>query len=195
MVFTIVAISITDLFLVFRRPLLNVFSESPIAVDKNNDFYQVIDKYATDAGSWRMYPNLFSNKGTLNAYDVAYDAEHSKIFAKDFNDEAYKGEVYLEYGGKASYVFWSTNKLIVNFNTEKVTHLVINQNYDAGWRVKGKVAESFNGLLSTIVTPSDKTVEFYYLPTAFIMGLIVTLVSIISVVTLSFKYPKKENHR
>ena len=80
-------------------------------------------------------------------------------------------------------------KLIVNINIENESRLIMNQNYDAGWRIKGKVAESFKGLLSTNVTPSDKTVEFYYLPTAFIIGLTMTLVSII-IVVFSFRYFK-----
>jgi uncharacterized membrane protein YfhO len=56
---------------------------------------------------------------------------------------------------------------------------VINQNYDWGWRVRGGQAESFNGLLSTQVEPGDTQVTFYYLPSSFIMGILVSLLSVL----------------
>ena len=182
----IIIFIILDLLTVNTKPFNNVFPNYPSEVSPGDVFHQMKDFDVGRSGAYSsIYLNLLANTGTLNAYD----AVPNKVFAKSFNDSEYKGEVYLDGNGTASYAYWSPNKLIVNINIENESRLIMNQNYDAGWRIKGKVAESFKGLLSTNVTPSDKTVEFYYLPTAFIIGLTMTLVSII-IVVFSFRYFK-----
>lgn len=189
--FAIMLFIAADLIFVNGRAFTQAFPNSPQQITAESDFKQMHGTVAATTARSAMYLNLLANRGTLDAYEPV----PHQTFAKGFTDADYTGEVYMGGNGTASYSYWSPNKLIVGVDARNSDRLVINQNYDKGWRVKGKIAENFNGLLSTTVTPSDKIVEFYYLPTSFIIGLIVTLVSIISVVTFSFKYLKKENHR
>jgi len=180
--FLLVILIVANLFLVNGKPFTKVFEISPPIIERNKEFSQGYDYvyphnpiyYST------LYSNFLSNNGTLNAYDpVPHPA-----FAILVGDPSYKGEVYLELEGNASYEYWSPNKLIVNVETLKSNRVVINQNYDRGWRVKGGQAESFNGLLSAHVTESDKKIKFYYLPSSFVKGAIISILSVVG--TISF---------
>jgi hypothetical protein len=70
---------------------------------------------------------------------------------------------------------------------------VLNQNYHWGWRIgKGKShspAIALDGLIAAPVKESDKTVIFYYLPTAFLFGLLVTLLTLLIMAKL-YKNPR-----
>jgi len=159
------------------------FPNPPQNVERYPDFKHMRGVLLPLTASSGMYFNFLANRGTLDPYEPVPHAE----FAKAHSDPDYKGEVYLDGNGTSSYAYWSPNKLVVDVAVQGETRLVINQNYDKGWHVKGKVAENFNGLLSTNVTSADKTIEFYYLPMPFIIGLLVTLASIISIVILYTK--------
>ena len=183
--FALLLFIVADLVVVNSKPFERTFLNPLPPIVKDVDFkqiYGVVVPPPPDSGI--MYLNFLANRGTLSSYE---SVPH-QTFAKDSNNpDDYKGEVYLEGNGTASYAYWSPNKLVVNVVAQNVTRLIINQNYDTGWRVKDKVAENFNGLLSTMVAPSDKIVEFYYFPRPFIIGLMVTAVSIILMILFLWK--------
>ncbi len=170
----VVLLAVLELLVVDSKTFAQAFPNRPIEFEDRTDFKQINDYNVGRSGAdSSMYMNLIGHNGTLDAYDPVFHP----TYARGLNDENYKGEVYLELEGNTSYEYWSPNKLIVNVETQELNRVIINQNYDKGWRVKGGQAESFNGLLSTNVSESDKKVEFYYLPRSFIIGAIISLVS------------------
>ena len=126
------------------------------------------------------YPNFLKNEGKVNAYIEIT----TKVYAVPRESENYKGEVYLQNtNGEVSYAYWSPNKLVVNVNISDEGYVVVNQNYDKGWKTKnGRKVESFNGLISTKVYPEDKQITFYYLPWSFVVGFMISLLSITGIV-------------
>ncbi len=180
----LVAATTVDLFLISRQSLLGTFSHAPISVESDRVFHHLIDNNPGRSGAASsMYLNLLANRGTLNAYD---NVPH-QAFAKSIGDQNYKGELYLEDAGTASYQHWSPNRLVVDVEVDNETRVIINQNYDDGWKVKGRKAENFNGLLSSKVFPNDHMIEFYYLPNEFMIGTIISLLFLLGAVLLLIK--------
>ncbi len=171
---------IIDLLSVNSKTFTQAFPNQRQNILRNVDFQQMNGPLANTDASSAMYFNLLANRGILNVYEPV----PHQTFAKGLEDQHYKGEIHLDSGGNTSYRYWSPNKLIVRVQTENSTRVVINQNFDKGWRVKGGVAEDFNGLLSTNVSAGTKEVEFYYLPVSFVIGAIISLISAVCVFLL-----------
>ncbi len=171
---------IIDLFMVNRPPISQAFTIAPQKISWRDNFQQIVDQNYSRSGCYSsMFYNLQENSGTLNADDpIPYS-----VYPVAKGDPDYLGEVYLLSPGNAYYQYWSPNKLIINVSSKEQTRLVINQNYATGWRVAGnKKAEPHNGLLSVNVTSKDSIVEFYYLPHSFIIGVAITIATILGII-------------
>ena len=150
----------------------------PNLIKKNDNYFQVLaeNKFIS------KYPNFLQGIGTVNCYErvhpptAVYPAyDESGNFNKD-----YLGEVFFAKSlSKVEYEF-STNKIKASFDIDKPEIIVLNQNYDKGWKSNSKDVKNFNGLVSTDVGPEEKEIEFYYLPNSFVIGLIISLISLIS---------------
>lgn len=180
----VIILIITDVMYVNSRTFSQAFPNTPPNITRNATFTQIIDHDHWRSGSRSsMYLDLIANNGVLNGYNPV----PHEVYAKAAEDKEYKGEVYITEGtGDAAYSFWSPNKLIVSVKTNDTARLVINQNYDSGWRIQGaKKTENFKGLLSTKLYQQDTRVTFYYLPLTFIVGALISLLSIFIVVWYS----------
>ncbi len=92
----------------------------------------------------------------------------------------YKGEAYLlAPGSRISAVQFSSNRLVLDIDTQGPDRLVLNQNYDSGWSVSQGIVEKYDGLLSVRL---DKAVHcrirMSYLPVSFVLGLIISLLAL-----------------
>jgi hypothetical protein len=165
-----------DLIIVDGKVLAQAFPHKPVELEDNTSFKQVIDNFKGRSGaSSSMLLNMLGNNGTLNAYEPV----PQMTYAIPVGNESYKGEVYLENGGNASFEYWSPNKLFVNVQTINETKVVINQNYADGWRVGGRPAENVSGLLAATITPAMNSAEFSYMPISFIFGACISALTII----------------
>jgi len=75
------------------------------------------------------------------------------------------------------YEITKKGKIITSVKTDYKNLLVLNQNYDTGWRVKGSMNNkvvNYQGLIATEVDKCTSKVEFYYSPISFIIGLFIT---------------------
>ncbi|UCG34098.1 MAG: hypothetical protein JSU68_05570, partial [Phycisphaerales bacterium] len=124
-----------------------------------------------------MYPAFLRGEGTVRAYEPVPVVPYAKPYAH----AGYRGEVYVwPPVGRASLAYWSPNRLVVATQVEREASLIINQNYYRGWRVAGngrpvRPYEGLNeGLISVRVRPDDSRLELYYLPTSFLLGSVVT---------------------
>jgi len=173
-----------DLLLVSYPILQNMFSKESINIDSSQypNFIQVLssDKYVS------QYPNFLQNLGTVNCYERIHP--QIRVTPQVIDDgtliETFKGDAYYpELNKTAEITSFSPNKLTIKVNIEKPTLLVINQNYLPGWKAKGKTVGSYNGLIAAEVTENDKEVNFYYLPNSFIIGLIVSIITLVLSIT------------
>ena len=191
-VFLIVSFVAFDLIIVNGQVLKDAFIIPPLDITPNEEFSQSSKHYKySNLTLMYDYPNFLRNEGKINAYI----GNPTDVYAIPKESETYKGEVYLQNTrGKASYAYWSPNKLIVNINVSDRSLVVINQNYDKGWKTKNnRKVESFNGLISTRVYTEDKQITFYYLPWSFVVGLIISLAAIGAVILWWFKLKTIKN--
>jgi hypothetical protein len=180
---------ILSLIMVGRQSLSSAFKQVPVSVSLYPAFAQFRDNEISIRDAYSdTYLNVIANKGTLNAYDPILNS----VFAKSIDDPNYVAEVYLENRQPANYTYWSPNKLIVNFQTYEDTRVIINQNYDPGWSVRGKQTENFSGLLAVKVNQTETEVELSYFPNSFLIGGVISAVSLIGFLITYFYLRKPE---
>ncbi len=169
-----------DLLLVNGPIIADSFKQEPIEPTQITEFqqYQAGNKY--NNSNSMMYINFLSNKGNINCYP---DSVPLQTFAKSVKSSAYMGEFYYSSSDKKPVlIYWSPNKIVLESDLENSNTIIVNQNYKYGWRVFGANDEnvkSYSGLISTNVNSGNKKVTFYYLPSAFIKGSIVSFIAII----------------
>jgi hypothetical protein len=173
-----------DLLLVSYPILQNMFSKESINIDSSQypNFIQIFssDKYVS------QYPNFLQNLGTVNCYERIHP--QIRVTPQVIDDgtliETFKGDAYYpELNKTAEIISFSPNKLTIKVNVNNPALLVINQNYLPGWKAKDKQVSSYNGLIAAEVTENDKEINFYYLPNSFIVGLIVSILTLVLSIT------------
>lgn len=122
------------------------------------------------------YPYILNGWGTINCYEP----QPVKISASCIGEKSYRGENYLlNSSGILHLKYWSPNKLIINTQTSKKDFLIVNQNYDPGWKAtnNGKSVSVLdkNGLLAVSLAPGMNKTVLYYLSDSFVLGLIISL--------------------
>jgi hypothetical protein len=126
------------------------------------------------------YPALLANRGTL----LAYESMPLPTRALAISDPGYRGEVYLDgTAGEAAYQEWSPNRLLVDVRAAGEGMVVINQNYYPGWRAgDGRQVEEVAGCLAVRVGPGVRQVELSYRPLSFVVGAMVSVVTLVVMV-------------
>jgi hypothetical protein len=167
-----------DLMLVSSRVFEDAFPIAPRQLRTSRDFEQHLGRKGYSApGPVRritstfsdLYGSFLSNQGSTWGYEVVPAGTH----AVPAGDAAYRGEVFLAEGsGSAAFRRWSPNRLDVTLRAESNDRLVVNQNFDPGWRVEGesRPVEDWRGLLSVRVSPEDEVITLRYLPRSFLVG-------------------------
>jgi hypothetical protein len=117
------------------------------------------------------------NHGVVGCY--GYQPAFISSAASDRN--GYKGEQYLAGAGNSSLINWSPDALTYKVDVPAETSLVINQNYDSGWRVaRGSpgIVTSYRGLLAVHVQRGSEEIRLEYLPVSIVFGAIVSLLTV-----------------
>jgi len=175
-----------DLWQVNSPIFKDVFIIPPILVNRNAAFaqrYKKVNWLGEEVSYSSMYPIFLSNSGVLEAYEIM---NVRKSGVRAVSEPDYRGEVYLARSkGNIIMEYFSPNRIVLDVQTEVGDHLVLNQNYYSGWKVKndGKLmpAEPFNGLISSRIGPGRHTIIFYFMPLSFLIGLCITIGFILSV--------------
>lgn len=160
-----------DLILVSSRAFFEAFPTPPKTLSRREKFRQITGK------DHAMLEAFVRNEGTINGYEPV----HLPVGALAFDNPLYKGEVFLkETKGNVKIASWSPNRIeILIIDISQEGYLCINQNFDRGWRVIGeRKVISLDGIIATRVARDDKRVVFYYLPTSFIMGILISAIGI-----------------
>jgi hypothetical protein len=81
--------------------------------------------------------------------------------------------------GTVRRVLWSPNHIVVEADFTRRGLVVVNQNYHPSWRVQGGELVSAGGLLAARVEAGRHTVRFRFLPTSFLVGLGLSLATLV----------------
>jgi hypothetical protein len=141
---------------------------------------EVTQKERYRFGNSAMLDLILQNTGTANGYDALTTPSH--VVPK--NSQDYRGEFYLQHSsGSVRVASWSPNKWDVKLQVFQKDVLVVNQNYDPGWRTyPPRKTLNANGVLGVEVTPEDAEMVFYYLPFNFILGCWVSLIGLMAII-------------
>ncbi len=170
----LIAIGSLDCLIVSPRALKETFKTiQPRSIPESVEFRQFRDSSPSNIG---MLPLNLANLGAVNCWETNF-LNYSNPDVAGFNEARYRGEHYLVGPGDVKLIDWSPNALTYEVNAPSPTVLVVNQSYDAGWRIVGGegVVSPHNHLLSVQIPAMNGKVRLIYLPTAFIVGSLVTL--------------------
>jgi tetratricopeptide (TPR) repeat protein len=191
----LVLLVLVDLIAVNGRIIKDAFVVPPMEVveEKDNNFYHVYSPlcwgtyYTSCDGNFDMYAVFLKNKGVINVFHETPRPRNALIRESPL----YKGESFLlNDKGESSIIYFSPNVVKIKVKVPENDILVLNQNYDTGWKVKGgrdNRVISTKGLASVAVTPRDHLVTFYYLPTTFILGALITSLTLVIILLYRFK--------
>jgi hypothetical protein len=90
------------------------------------------------------------------------------------SDAEYRGEAFIADGvGKAQVVAWSPNEVTVSVTgAQPGEHVLLNQNWDSGWRANGEPAQNWSDTVAAQLHDSDATIVFRYRPRLLVSGLV-----------------------
>jgi hypothetical protein len=171
---------------VARQPMLHAFANHmPNVLESTGPFHTEIKiprelDYAPDYAPPSL-PAEMANIGTidcgtfpgLNVYVRDQDGRVSGLGARGKSDPLYKGEAYVPDGvGHAEIASFSPNSIAVKVSGAQAgEHVVLNQNWDAGWKADGDPAVNWSDTIATQLHAKDSTVVFRYRPRFWYPGL------------------------
>jgi hypothetical protein len=119
-------------------------------------------------------PGVIENVGTLecvtdNGYHVTHHDDEGRMHdmgAYGEGDPEYRGEAYdAERNVPASIVSWTPNAVEVRVDGAKPgDHVVLNQNWDAGWKADGVPTVSYKDAVAAVATSANQTFRFRFAP-------------------------------
>ena len=129
-----------------------------------------------------MLPLSKANMGAVRCYE--YVDFPSPVIGAD--QPGYRGEEYLVGRGSIRQLEWTPNALTYQVEVATPTVLVVNQNYDPGWRLAdgGGEVVSENGLLAVRVPAGASRVKLVYRGRPFAIGVLVTGLTLVTLLTL-----------
>jgi len=117
-----------------------------------------------------IYPSMLANTGMITCYGVPPEFKSAAIGS---DQPGYRGLVFVSGPGSATLEAWAPNSVRVRVQgAGPGTEIVYDASFDPGWRVGGRPAQSWRGLVSGPVAPGDSTVEIRYRPVGLIPGLL-----------------------
>jgi hypothetical protein len=170
----------TDIAQVARLPMAQMFgSHMPNIPVRTQEFHteaKMSNEYQYDGVSYgpASLPTEMANvdqiecmiSPTLGVFSRDAHGVIKGMGAKGRGDPAYRGEAYTASGkGEAELVHFTPNAMTVH--VEGATPgdlLVLNQNWDPGWRADGEPAVDSHDAVATVIRAPNETVMFRYRP-------------------------------
>jgi hypothetical protein len=135
---------------------------------------------------WSMLNLALSNRGALHCNEELDFHEVANMKVTASNQPGYRGEYYLLGPGVLAQNLWTPNALGYDVNTPGPNVLVVNQNYDANWRLAhghGQVV-SQNGLLAVRLPPGPQPLRLVYRSNLFRLGAAISLMTCVAALIL-----------
>jgi hypothetical protein len=171
-----------NLMIVDNPTLREAFTITPRPASPE-EFKQITDNPDKIFVYSEAYYHVLMNHGVVDYYGSPRALSSRKSSALSEDSGGYKGETYLEENsGTAHITSFTPNRLIVSVNTTQKDTLLINQDYDSGWKARDKEVYENNGLIAVDVLPEDREVLLFYSPDSFKIGLLITALSALLIV-------------
>ncbi len=169
----LVAAAVLDAWMVGDFNLAQAVAIDDPPVTASGPFRQ----FATGYPATKMYPLEKSNRGDPTCYEAIRIA--SKVVGS--NQPGYRGEQYLLGPGSIALRQWTPNALTYDVVTPSSGVMVVNQNYEPGWRVIDGAGEvfSYNGLIGIRLPAGQQRLKVAYRSYLFIVGAAVTMLTCI----------------
>lgn len=191
-----------DVALEAQRPLTSAFSRHMLMPmeDSLAEFHTeraAPPSMRYDAGEWAPpnMPSMVANVGVLecntfpgfNSYYRDKQGHTPGLGATARGDATYHGEVYTASNqGTVAIDSWSPNAVTVSvIGGRPGDMLVLNQNWDPGWRANWRSVTPWHDTVATPLTTADEVVTFRFIPRFFFLGCFFVLVGIGAIVWLS----------
>ena len=143
-----------------------------------------------DVSDRQTFSVAVSNQGALNCY--AAPGTH----ARGYNQSGYQGEQYLLGDGTVKSTNWTPNALSFEVQIPSPTIMVVNQNYEPGWRLVEGRGEVFSRdrLLAVSLPAGRQHLELAYRSGAFVAGLAITMLTFMAMFVIWHdEYRSREN--
>ena len=186
----IVLIVILDLFIVSVPLYKESFKATPLNIIKEPEFHQrdkIINQiqqadYLFD-DNYLAYLENSGLVGTCNSIFLSHSTKKTNEFGVPttvifYESSEYKGNAYFKTENKTVNVEMTNNKFRISFEPGTNDELILNQNYFSGWKSDRPVFE-IDGKPAVKVNPEDNYIEFYYVQKNFLLGLIITILSLL----------------
>lgn len=171
-----------NLMAVNTPTLGDAFTIAPRAINKTG-FVQLTGTSNVLLVYTEAYKHFLQNQGLVNAGPMLWLSQ-APASTRPADDIDYQGEFYLLGGsGAVTVTSFTPNKITLSVNVQDRDYLIVNQNYDSGWKTPGRVILNHEGLLAVEVSPADsgRDIILYYSPTSFKIGLAVSAASLAAV--------------
>ncbi|HEY6464217.1 MAG TPA: MBL fold metallo-hydrolase [Polyangiaceae bacterium] len=177
-----------DMGTVARRPVAQSFvNAAPDVPDATTPFH--VEHRLPPVGGYRpglwdiaTLPGVFENVGTMECdTDLRLHSAHRDedgrmpgVGAYGDDDPEYRGEVYVaETAAAATITSWTPNDVTVHVEHARPgDHLVLNQNWDPGWRADEEPAPSYRDAVAAVIRAPDEDVRFRFRPPGLGWGLV-----------------------
>ena len=168
-----------------REPLFfqtRDYAENISLLKRNDPLYFTSDDL-------NLYAACLSNIGTINCNSSEYNGPRAAV---PRSSPGYRGETWVSGPrGHAEIVSWSPNRVRVRAVAAEGGYLVLNQNYDTGWKARrispspGTLGVENRADLATVrVEKGESTVEFYYRPLSFVAGAIISAAALAGILVI-----------
>jgi uncharacterized membrane protein YfhO len=198
----IVAIIAIDLVLVNGKIFKVAFSIPPLEIQTSDSFRHYLKSpYLIEYKKQVLYktfpnwlsaafPGVLENRGVINNYRTIPFSSNTI----PFEHPRYRGESwFLGEKGRVKKCEITPNKILVETNGHGKI-LIINMNYDPGWKTRGETALKvfpLRGIIAVELQPGQKKCELAYLPKSFFWGAIISMISLLVIFCLYFMPAKK----
>jgi hypothetical protein len=183
-----------DVARVARLPMAEMFgSHMPKVEERTAEFHteaHVSAQYSYDGVSYGMatLPSEIANVGQVDCMifpGLSVFARDPKgvihgLGAKGKGDAAYRGEVYTASGkGQATLERFTPNAMTVRVeNATRGDLVVLNQNWDDGWRANGVPVVDFHDVVATPIGAPYQTIVFRYRPRSWWLSVAICAVTV-----------------
>ncbi|MFC1690545.1 hypothetical protein ACFL0W_00055 [Nanoarchaeota archaeon] len=147
----------------------------------------------------KMHTNMLLNKGTVNCYEhfTLLPAAKPKYLINGSLNPIYHGEAYIMSKtnkteiSEATITSFTPNEIKIKIDVKEKSLLVINQNFESGWKTReNKQITNKDGLISTDVDSEDDMITFYYRPKSFLTGAIISIITLLFSIIMFIKHDK-----
>ncbi len=162
-------------------PILGeTFTRAPEYVAYQQDFKQI----AGDPN--HMYAAFLANRGTIQAAWLSAYREGRGIIDRSNRTWEWFAQQNAVVVERRTF---TPNRITFSLHADRPDTLVVSQGYDPGWhREDGEPVGKFAELVALDIAPGDTKAEIYYYPNYFMLGLWVSLISILAAIGIYLRF-------